>query len=332
MTDQKEAYPSQNVGACPFCGENSNYVERIELNSCAVVCDCGVIGPERSPESDDDLQTEALQELDPGHVAAICAWQAAQQPAQASARELEAANMEGYDESCRVINDGLAQLMNALGIDPESWGDDAAEAAVISGILARMARDLGPLPVQYDEEENEIRIVDQQPAQAEPVVEGISRLDAIKILDRATDKEDPHWMWVVEDYSDDDLGWWPTIHHVLAAIGVTEAEFKAATGSQNIDWPQPPKAVPVMVALDWSEPKPANSECRYDHITATTPFGQFLVSWKSWKDDSGYTADETPWGLHVLDSTSLEEAKAECESEFFRRVRECVEVLSDRPS
>lgn len=51
-----------------------------------------------------------------------------QQPVQASDRELEAANMEGYNEACRVISDGLTQLMNALGIDPDTWGDDAAEA------------------------------------------------------------------------------------------------------------------------------------------------------------------------------------------------------------
>lgn len=65
-----------NVGTCPFCQENDNYVERINLSSCAVICDCGVQGPPKEPEDDADLEYEEKHGLNPGHAAAVRAWQA----------------------------------------------------------------------------------------------------------------------------------------------------------------------------------------------------------------------------------------------------------------
>jgi len=65
----------------------------------------------------------------------------------------------------------------------------------------------------------------------------ITRSQAIKILDRATDKDDPHWEFVVDDFYDEDSDTMPSIFHVFAAIGVTEEEYREAAGVQNIDWP-----------------------------------------------------------------------------------------------
>lgn len=67
----------------------------------------------------------------------------------------------------------------------------------------------------------------------------LTRIDAIKLIDRATtDKEDPYWEGVVEDHYDEKTDSMPSIFHVLAALGVTEAEYRQATGADgNLDWP-----------------------------------------------------------------------------------------------
>jgi hypothetical protein len=65
----------------------------------------------------------------------------------------------------------------------------------------------------------------------------LTRAQAIKILDNATDKDDPYWDYLVEDYYNEDDDTWPTIYDVFAALGITEKEYKEATGAQNTNWP-----------------------------------------------------------------------------------------------
>lgn len=65
----------------------------------------------------------------------------------------------------------------------------------------------------------------------------IGRLDAIKIIDRATDRDDPFWEWVVEEFYNEEADDWPTIYDVFAALGITEDEYKRATGVENTNWP-----------------------------------------------------------------------------------------------
>ena len=66
----------------------------------------------------------------------------------------------------------------------------------------------------------------------------LTREQAIKIIDNATDKDDPYWDWVVEDYYDEATDTMPTIYHVLAALGITKHEYMKATGAKNVNWPQ----------------------------------------------------------------------------------------------
>ena len=67
----------------------------------------------------------------------------------------------------------------------------------------------------------------------------ISRIDAIKIIDRATDKDDPFWEHIVEDWYDEKKDDIPSIYDVLAALGVTEAEYRKASGADGkIKWPK----------------------------------------------------------------------------------------------
>ena len=63
----------------------------------------------------------------------------------------------------------------------------------------------------------------------------ISRIDAIKILDKATDKDDPYWDNVTDDWYDEKNDNWPTIFDVFIALGITAEEFKEATG---MDYPK----------------------------------------------------------------------------------------------
>lgn len=58
----------------------------------------------------------------------------------------------------------------------------------------------------------------------------LTREQAIKIIDRATDRDDPHWDGVCEDFYDEKTDTMPTIYQVMEALGVPEAEFKAVTG------------------------------------------------------------------------------------------------------
>ena len=72
--------------------------------------------------------------------------------------------------------------------------------------------------------------------------------------------------------------------------------------------------------LVWTEPSKPTQEVPYDHCTAFTPFGRFLITWKSWKDNYWPTVDETPWGEFFGSWPDLEEAKTACEAEFARRL------------
>ena len=65
----------------------------------------------------------------------------------------------------------------------------------------------------------------------------LSRIDAITIIERITDQDDPAWEWAVEDWYDEYTDTMPSIYEVLATLGVTEDEYKEATGAQNTNWP-----------------------------------------------------------------------------------------------
>ena len=60
----------------------------------------------------------------------------------------------------------------------------------------------------------------------------INRLDAIRIIDRVTDRDDPYWENLTEDFYDELHDDWPTIKNVLEALGVTHEEYKKVTGHE----------------------------------------------------------------------------------------------------
>lgn len=82
---------------------------------------------------------------------------------------------------------------------------------------------------------------------------------------------------------------------------------------------QPPQAAQP-VALVWSAESRPNETCSYNHCTAETPFGRFLITWKGWKDHDFPVVDETPWGGYFGSFGDVAAAKLACEQEFARRI------------
>ena len=66
----------------------------------------------------------------------------------------------------------------------------------------------------------------------------LTRLQAVSLVDRASDRDDPYWSNVVEDHYDEATDTMPSIYDLFAALGVSENEYKEATGAQNVDWPK----------------------------------------------------------------------------------------------
>ena len=79
--------------------------------------------------------------------------------------------------------------------------------------------------------------------------------------------------------------------------------------------------------LEWKEYAP-HQFCNYNHAIAETPFGDFLITWKGWKERPMFTVDETPWGDWIGPYSRLEIAKEECEYEFSKRVMDSLSLLA----
>lgn len=83
---------------------------------------------------------------------------------------------------------------------------------------------------------------------------------------------------------------------------------------------------PRLKPLKWTPASPPNKEYRYNHTTADTPFGRFLLTWKGWKEFDSPGFDETPWGeIKYLGWNTVEEAQAWAEAELERRINYCLE-------
>ena len=84
---------------------------------------------------------------------------------------------------------------------------------------------------------------------------------------------------------------------------------------------------PNPTQLIWTAASPANKQCCYDHTTAQTPFGRFLLTWKSWKEYPDFGFDETPWGeVEYRGWGSIEEAQQWGEAELERRARAILNI------
>jgi len=81
--------------------------------------------------------------------------------------------------------------------------------------------------------------------------------------------------------------------------------------------------------IQWTEPSKGHDAVRYDHVYGRTPFGDFLITWKSWKDMPAYTIDDTPWNEFLSTHDSLDDAKNAAEEEYNRRLEEANKTVLD---
>ena len=77
---------------------------------------------------------------------------------------------------------------------------------------------------------------------------------------------------------------------------------------------QEPEAPAPM--LHWSRPAEPDLTNGYSHVTAETPFGRFLITWKGWKDYDAPAVDETPWGGYWNAFATVAGAKRACETTY----------------
>lgn len=112
---------------------------------------------------------------------------------------------------------GAQAILNAYGNVIGEW--QARNIAYVVLTAARVAK--------FDAEKKS-----GAPEISQPWDGTLTRIEAIKILDRATDKDGPHWEFVVQDWYDESADNMPSIMDVFAALGVTEAEFREATDQQ----------------------------------------------------------------------------------------------------
>ena len=81
--------------------------------------------------------------------------------------------------------------------------------------------------------------------------------------------------------------------------------------------PSPP---PLAGLLKWADPAPPDSSCSYDYVTAETPFGRFLITWKGHKAHPSYDVEETPWGEGLWGFGDLDDAKQAAKAEYLSRI------------
>lgn len=73
--------------------------------------------------------------------------------------------------------------------------------------------------------------------------------------------------------------------------------------------------------LEWSAEMNPNSECGYNHVTAQTPFGRILITWKGWKDYPSPTVDEHPVEGYFYVGHDVKDAKENAESAYFAAMK-----------
>ena len=86
-----------------------------------------------------------------------------------------------------------------------------------------------------------------------------------------------------------------------------------------------PRKQPMRVKrIQWSKPSPPNGQCGYNHVYGDTPFGRFLITWKGWKDDNGFTLDLSPCGEFYSGET-LEDVQQHAQEQLENSVSACLD-------
>ncbi|OUR99239.1 hypothetical protein A9Q81_11735 [Gammaproteobacteria bacterium 42_54_T18] len=76
--------------------------------------------------------------------------------------------------------------------------------------------------------------------------------------------------------------------------------------------------------VEWSEELHPNEDSNYNHVTGTTPIGQYHITWKGRKEDPSFDIEFEDNGWIDSDST-LERAKATVQHIFESIIKKCLE-------
>ena len=103
-------------------------------------------------------------------------------------------------------------------------------------------------------------------------------------------------------------------------------EFHQKTSEQLADEVEPILRALLKPNLVWSEPSPPNGDdCFCDHVKAITPFGEIMITWKSWKEHPSYDVEhewDGPWPY----GDTLQEAKDEAQKMFAEKILQSLGV------
>lgn len=58
----------------------------------------------------------------------------------------------------------------------------------------------------------------------------LTREEAIKMLVKVTEQDDPYWENLTDEFYDEDLDLMPTLDDVLTAVGISITEIRGAEG------------------------------------------------------------------------------------------------------
>lgn len=81
--------------------------------------------------------------------------------------------------------------------------------------------------------------------------------------------------------------------------------------------------IAVPAPLAWTDVQKPDEACPYTNVSAETPFGRLLITWKGWKEGNSPTLDDSPWGSTGYAGENVESAKRNVEAEFRRRLAMC---------
>lgn len=81
-----------------------------------------------------------------------------------------------------------------------------------------------------------------------------------------------------------------------------------------------------IIDIVWTPEQEPNSECRYNHVYGDCPMGQFVITWKAWKNPHEYTIDQVPWDKVGIDigQDSLTDAKNQCQLMLDNIIKQCM--------
>jgi len=76
----------------------------------------------------------------------------------------------------------------------------------------------------------------------------------------------------------------------------------------------------------WKQYKCGENGISYDHSILNTPFGRFLITWKSWKEYPSFDVDEWPFAdIPTIHEASLEAAQEGCERLYIEAINEAAQ-------